>query len=364
MLELAILATVGALLLLLLVVQIVGGAARRALRRFVVALVLFVIVAVCVVFVFNAVLEKPTVPSYPLTIIIPQGVSTKTIGDTLRTRGLVSNPTIFVWTARIMGYSSRLRAGEHTISHPMNIVELIRELAKGGSFDITITVPEGFTIYDIAQLLDDKMGIDTLRFYSVVRDRYLLDSLGIKAPSMEGFLYPETYRLPKNLTAKEIVLVMFRQFDEIWQNKIAHLADSSGMSREKIVILASIVEAEAHTASERPIIASVYLNRLKRRMLLQADPTTMYAIRKFDTPLTLADLDTTSSPYNTYYAAGLPPGAICNPGLPSLEAVLHPATTDYLYFVARRNGTHIFSKTLKEHHRAIQRVREGKRKIE
>jgi len=250
----------------------------------------------------------------------------------------------------------KIRAGRFKFERPVSVMKLVRILTRGGSFDIKITIPEGYTIYNIAGLLHRELGIDSVSFLASCKDSAVLNKLNIPGPTAEGFLFPETYSIPKEISPDSIISIMFNEFQRRWTDEYQVRADSLGFSKLEIITLASIIEAEAHQKEEQTIISSVYHNRIKLNMLLQADPTTIYGLRKFDKPLILTDLDD-DSPYNTYRHAGLPPGPICNPGEDAIYAALYPDSTDYLYFVSRRDGTHIFSKTIQQHHRAIQTVK-------
>jgi len=174
---------------------------------------------------------------------------------------------------------------------------------------------------------------------------------------MEGYLYPETYSLPESVNASFLIDRMFKHFTSKWDEVMSQRANELRLSRAQLLTLASIIEAEAKAHWERPVIASVYHNRLRMGMLLQADPTVIYGLQSFDRPLTRADLDSSTSPYNTYRYVGLPPGAICNPGIGSIYAALWPDSTDYVFFVSNEDGTHWFTRDLTEHHEAINAIR-------
>lgn len=292
----------------------------------------------------------------PVYVEISAGMSTRDVAKALVGAGLLRHPKLFCIAARLMGFDRRLRAGRFRFDAPESVWGLIKRLSRGGSFDIQVTIPEGFTIFEIAGLLQRSLGIDSVAFVAACCDTALLGRLGIPGPTAEGFLFPETYMIPKGVSPESVIAIMFGEFRRRWKPQYSARAESLGMSVLDVVTLASIIEAEAHVKREQRIISSVYHNRLRLGMMLQADPTTIYGLRKFDKPLTLADLDS-DSPYNTYRHFGLPPGPICNPGEDAIVAALYPDTTEYLYFVSRRDGTHIFSKTVQEHHRAIEHVK-------
>ena len=325
--------------------------------KYAIWLVISIVIFLCIGlgYVLFAVDTSQSFPK-PIYVEIPSGANTNRVAKILRDNKLLKYPKIFVYTAMITGMDKKIRAGRFRFDEPISLWELIKKLSRGGSFDIAITVPEGFTIYKIAGLVHRELGIDSIEFIAECQNKELLRKLKIPGPTAEGFLFPETYDFPEGIDADSIISIMFGEFRRRWKPRYSARAESLKLSLLDVVTLASIIESEAHRKSEQPIISSVYHNRLKLGMMLQADPTTIYGLKKFDKPLTLKDLDS-DSPYNTYRHFGLPPGPICNPGEDAIRAALYPDSTDYLYFVSRRDGTHIFSKTIQEHHKAIERVK-------
>jgi len=224
---------------------------------------------------------------------------------------------------------------------------------------VNLTIPEGYSLAEIS-LAAEQVGLGPSgAFLQAAHDRSLAARLNIPADSFEGFLFPDTYRVPIDTVPEELITMMANRFrfvfDETMQKRLA----GSGMSLLEAVTLASIVEKEAAQDSERPFIAAVFLNRLKKGMRLEADPTILYGVRPLGGPPIRRSEIKRKTPYNTYVIRGLPPGPIANPGLASIRAVLYPAETDHLYFVARNDGTHQFSSTLKEHNRAVRQYRQG-----
>lgn len=292
----------------------------------------------------------------PIWIVIPQGATPNKVSRILSESRLLNRPRLFVYTAKILGLDKHIRAGKFRFDYPASIWKILKIVTRGGSFDVKVTIPEGLTIWHIAGIMQRELGIDSVRFVEACKNDSLLAQKGLSAPSFEGFLFPETYNIPLNTEPDSIISIMFNEFKARWKPEYAARAESIKISIRDVITLASIIEAEAHIKGEQPIISSVYHNRLSIGMMLQADPTTIYGLRKFDTPLLLEDLSDTSS-YNTYRHKGLPPGPICNPGESAIRAALFPDTTEFLYFVSRRDGTHIFSKTLNEHNSAIQYVK-------
>jgi len=292
----------------------------------------------------------------PIYVEIPYGIGTRQVAKIFVDSEILKNPKIFVITALVTGRDKEIRAGRFRFERPLSVWQLIKNITRGGSFDISITIPEGFTIYAISGIVQKELGIDSVAFLAACRDTTLLKKIGIPGPTAEGFLFPETYNIPQGIEKDSLICIMFAEFIKRWSPEYQTYAASLGMSLLEIVTLASIIEAEAYVKSEQTVISSVYHNRLKIGMMLQADPTTIYGLKKFDKPLLLVDLDD-DSPYNTYRRLGLPPGPICNPGEDAIRATLLPDSTEYLYFVSRRDGTHIFSRTIQEHHKAIREVK-------
>jgi len=292
----------------------------------------------------------------PIIVEIPHGATSRAVARILAENGVLLRPNLFVLVAKITGFESKLRAGYFRFKYRPSVWRCLRMLTRGGSFDVKITVPEGFTIYEIAGLAQRELGVDSVSFLQACRDTAILRKYGIDAPSMEGFLFPETYLVPKGISSESLVAIFHHEFRRRWRPEWGARAESLGLTLEQVVTLASIIEAEAHVKDEQGVISSVYHNRLKLGMPLQADPTAAYGLAKINEPVTPEDLRS-KTPYNTYIYRGLPPGPICNPGEDAIKAALYPESTDYLYFVSRMDGTHIFSKTLKEHNKAINRVR-------
>lgn len=294
----------------------------------------------------------------PIEVEVPRGANLDLMADLFVEADMVDARWKFIIAARITGVDRKLRAGRYTFHQPLSPVELVKRLTVGGAFDVTVTFPEGYTVFQYAEIANDSLGITPDSLITLCFDDEFLDSINIKQKSCEGYLFPETYRLPESLSADYLIKRMYSHFLSIWSPDFARRAEELGFSRHEIITLASIIEGEAHVAWEQPVISSVYHNRLRHGMLLQADPTVIYGLRCFDRELTLADLDTSTSPYNTYRFPGLPPGPINNPGLSAIEAALWPDSSDYLYFVSNEDGTHWFTKTLQDHYDAIHAIRD------
>lgn len=291
---------------------------------------------------------------------VPEGATFSQVLDTLDAHGLVGNRLWFKLRARLTRADRSVHAGPYEASRGISASALLSMLAEGRTASVRFTVPEGLTVSDVADLAERELDIDHDSLVAAAHDPALIDSLAIDAPSLEGFLHPDTYLLEQHATARAVVQRMVREFEHSWKAEWTARLDTLHMTRLQVVTLASIVEGEARADDEREVIAGVYLNRLRIGMALQADPTVQYAI-EMQTGERKKRLFTkdyrTPSPYNTYLNPGLPPGPVNSPGVRSIEAALYPANVPYLYFVARPDGRHAFSRTYQEHLRAIRQVR-------
>lgn len=294
-------------------------------------------------------------------VILPAGSSFGAVTDSLAAHGVVTSPRRFKLLGRIRGVDRSVHAGVYEFPAGISEWAVLGMLARGKKAALRFTVPEGLTIQDVAALAAERLGIPEDSFVAAARDQKAASALlGMPVPSFEGFLRPETYILPADLKADELVRIMANGFKAEWQPAWEARLDSLKMNRLELVTLASIVEGEARADDERETIAGVYHNRLRIGMALQADPTVQYAISlkrgKRKSRLFQKDYQF-NSPYNTYLNPGLPPGPVNSPSRRSLEAALYPANVRYLYFVAGPDGRHVFSRTYNEHLRAIRQVR-------
>ncbi len=291
--------------------------------------------------------------------IINEGMALKEISSDLEQRGLIRSKFVFMVWARIMGYSRKIKAGEYKLNPSMAPIRIMEILTRGVILTHTVTIPEGFSIEQIAGVLfkQDLAPRDEFIAYALKSDSPSI--YGIEAPSLEGYLYPDTYFFARGLSVSSIVDVMVSRFKEMISPLNGRIGQS-GMSLNEVITLASIIEKETGREEERPLIASVFLNRLRKKMRLESDPTVIYGIKNFSGNLQKKDL-LYHTPYNTYLIRGLPPGPIASPGLASVMAVLSPADTDFLYFVSKNDGSHYFSKTLLEHNRAVNMFQKNKR---
>ena len=292
--------------------------------------------------------------SEKVVINVPQGQSLKTTAELLHRENVINNAFKLVVIARIKGYDKSLKAGEYLLSAAMTPRQVLEIMVKGEVKLYKLTVPEGYNIRQIAELVA-RAGFGTIEdFVSAASNNALVQKLGLVADSLEGYLFPDTYFFPKNATVNQIIATMVKRFRSEFTPEWIARGKSLGLTVHQTVTLASIIEKETGAAFERPIISSVFHNRLRKKMRLESDPTVIYGIEDFDGNLTRKHLRT-RTPYNTYRIKGLPIGPIANPGRASLEAALYPDKTAYIYFVSKKDTTHHFSKTLKEHNRAVRK---------
>ncbi len=285
---------------------------------------------------------------------VPSGESLPEIARRLEEAGLVRHRLAVECLGRSRELSGRLQRGEYRLSPAQSPGEILEQIASGRVIHYEVAFPEGFTAAQSAERLAAAGLADRDAFLAVVRDPATPAQLGVEGGSLEGYLFPETYRFPRDLAPLELARAMVGQFLAVWAG-IAPRARERGLSMRDVVILASLIEKETGAPGERPLIASVFLNRLRRGMRLETDPAVIYGIAYFDGNLRRRDLEDAANRYNTYRIPGLPPGPIANPGADSLRAVVEPAETEYLYFVSRNDGSHRFSKTYAEHVSAVNR---------
>ena len=297
-------------------------------------------------------------------VTVPHGASSRGVARILESNGVVRSAAAFEIYARRHPRRS-LEAGEYLFDHAVSGRDVFWKLAKGEVYEIPFTVHEGETLYDIAHDLEAGHFLPSDDFVKAASDPMMIRDIDPHALTLEGYLFPATYQLPRRPVAVELTAAMVKKFKEQWARISPPMAGddktrlASGYPISSIVTLASLVERETPKKDERPLVAGVFENRLRKDMMLQCDPTVIYALEqdgRYNGTLTGADLHV-HSPYNTYEHTGLPPGPIGNPGEASLRAALHPAETDYLYFVANTQGGHFFSATLEEHNRNVTKYR-------
>ena len=295
-------------------------------------------------------------PAEPVRVVIPAGSSFAAATDSLAAAGLVDTKPMFRAYAKLTGRDRALKAGTYRFASDATWGQLLDALTRGRGVVATVTIPEGLALSSIVPLLARTLSLSPDSLEAAAADSALLARVGARAPTLEGYLFPETYTFAEGASAREVVDAMVREFERRWKPEWNARLEALGMSRDEVVTLASIVEKEARIAEERPVIAAVYHNRLKRGMLLQADPTVQYARGEHAQRVLYKHLEVDSR-YNTYRYPGLPPGPIASPGEASLFAALHPANVPYLFFVAHPDGHHEFEVTFEGHTRARQAVR-------
>ncbi len=299
-------------------------------------------------------LPSPILTPRPI-IRVEKGDSFRSIAARLQKARVVRSSTVLLIYAEISGTARRIRPGEYQFSGGERIPEVMLHLVRGDVIAITVTIPEGLTVHDIAQRLGTAGLVCPPDFERAAREGPLVRALGLGPLGAEGFLFPATYKFPPEATNDQILSIMLSRFYQVMTPSAEERMFELGLDPRQLVTLASIIEKEARVPGERRMIASVFYNRLRLGMPLQSDPTAEYSFEGESEPAAAAVR--IPSTFNTYTFAGLPPGPIANPGLPSIEAALYPAHTDYLYFVARNDGTHIFSRSFQEHELAIASVR-------
>ncbi|MGQ0538409.1 MAG: endolytic transglycosylase MltG [Gemmatimonadaceae bacterium] len=292
----------------------------------------------------------------PARVVIPAGATFRAAADSLKRARLISSARLFRIYAKLSGRDRALKPGTYMLARNQSWGGLIEALTEGRGLVYTFTIPEGFSIADMVPVIVRSTGVPGESLLAAARDSALRGSVGAKTPTLEGYLFPDTYVFPAGTGARAIVGRLVRRFQEIWQPQWDARLAALALSRHDLVTLASLVEKEARRAEERPVIAAVYLNRLRRGMRLQADPSVQYAIGRHVERVLYRHLEIDSR-YNTYRYSGLPPGPIASPGEASLVAALYPADVPYLYFVAHPDGHHEFRRTFAEHAAAIRAVR-------
>jgi len=286
---------------------------------------------------------------------IPQGTGTAAMARRLADAGVVQSPEVFRLAVWLKGSGRRLQAGEYRFDRPMSPAEVVDKLSRGEVYVRAITFREGLTIWEMAPVFENAGFGSAKDFIAATKDTTLVAEIDPTARDLEGYLFPDTYTLPRGVTAAQLVEQMVRQFLRILTPELKQQAAARGLTVRELVTLASLVEKETAKPDERTIVAGVYTNRLRIGMGLQCDPTVIYALMlegRYDGNIRRADLRI-DSPYNTYRYAGLPPGPIAAPGAASLHAAANPADVPYFYFVSRNDGSHVFSTTYEEHSRKV-----------
>lgn len=340
-------------------------------RGYIVTLLLALVVAIWTLVLGS----RPVSPgdNTPVRVVIPKGASATEIAEILSKERVIRSPFVFLMTCRISGKTGRLMPGVYAFTRAMSVPEVVRALVRADALETWVTIPEGYTIRQIADALERVgiVGADEFVRVALTRGYEFPEYPFIYSSSLEGYLFPDTYLISRESTPEAIINKMLEAFErkvvlayrpQIEMAASRYLGVESGGFAEglhKLLTVASLVEREARVAKDRPLIAAVIYNRLRRGMKLEIDATVTYVpgdSRGNKSRVFYEDLKT-ESPYNTYLHVGLPPGPICNPGLASIKAALQPASVDYLYYVAKPDGSHVFSRTLQEHNRAKRAIR-------
>jgi len=328
-------------------------------RYFLIGGAMIGVIAATVISVLWANVFRPVaIAAHSRCVIVPEGATLSQVVDRLHRRRVIRHPTALVFVARFTGIGARLQAGGYRLDKRMSPYQILEKIASGKIDLVRLTIPEGFTILQIGERLEEKGIGNARRFASLARNPHNLGRLPswVPAGSLEGFLFPDTYYVPVHEDESKTIMRMLTTFEKSVLVPLGGDIARSPFSLKELITLASLVEREARVPGERALIAGVLVNRLARGMRLQCDATVQYARGSHKHRLFFSDLKI-DSPFNTYLHPGLPPGPIANPGRAAIEAALHPATTDYLFYVARADGTHVFSRTFAEHERAIRAIR-------
>lgn len=301
--------------------------------------------------------EGPKVPAHEQAaskiVLIPDGSTFQQVASILEREGLIRSRSAFILLGRSQSADRKIHAGEYELNPGMLPADILTRLMNGQVVLHSVTIPEGLTIVQIADLLMQH-GIDRAEFLRLSQDRTFIDSLGIAAKTLEGYLYPDTYKFPRGVRAKDVIAAMVDHLKAVMGAELKARARELNMTEHEVLTLASVIEKETGSGGERPEISAVFHNRLRKRIPLQSDPTVIYGLPNFDGNIHKKDLSS-PSPYNTYRVVGLPPGPIANPGIEAIRAALYPSGSRALYFVSRNDGTHHFSATLTEHNEAVEK---------
>lgn len=320
--------------------------------------VIFIIaIPILIVFYVGIQLFVPLgIGNVQIEVEIPESASYRQAINILSDNNLIRDKNLFLLMGKLYGIDRRTRAGYYVFWGNMSPWQVFKRLASGKIIENEITIVEGDSILEIGLKLEASKIMSVETFNALATNQSFLASLKIEAPSIEGYLFPETYKFPKGARPESVLRLMVNKLRDEFNEQLRKRAEEIGMSKNEVLTLASIIEKEAVVDSERPLISAVFHNRLKKGMRLQADPTAIYGVRSFRYGVTRNDLRNRTD-FNTYIIRGLPPGPIASPGIRSIEAALYPAQVSYLFFVSKRDGTHYFSKTYSEHNKAIRRVR-------
>ncbi len=296
----------------------------------------------------------PTESAPSKIVVIPEGSSFQQAAALLKQEQLIKSRSAFVLLGKVQAADRRIHPGEYEFTAAMPPADILAKLLAGRVVLHPMTIPEGFTLVQIADVVGQQGITDSGEFLRLAKDRGFIASLGIKADTLEGYLYPDTYRFPRNMRAKDVIQTMVNQLWTVYGPGLQARAEELGLTGHEVLTLASVIEKETSVGEERHLISAVFHNRLKKKIPLQSDPTVIYGLPEYDGNIHKKDL-LSLSPYNTYRVRGLPPGPIASPGIESIKAALYPSKAPYLYFVSKNDGTHHFSVTLIEHNQAVDK---------
>lgn len=302
---------------------------------------------------YNINYSIPVIGPVPAEVRVEPGDSLTSVARKLQEQKVITNGWFFSLWARARGAEKRIHQGLYRFDSGVAPREVLERLLTGKGVFLSVTIPEGLTVKEIAVLLDRMQIADKQKFLTEASNPSLLANFGLQGKGLEGYLFPSTYHFTPATAEKDIIITMVEQFRKLSQPILAQRPSSMRLTSHEILTLASIIEKETGITEERALVSAVFHNRLKQQMPLQSDPTVIYGIKDFNGNLTRKDLQD-ANPYNTYRIAALPPGPICNPSVASIRAALQPADVPYLYFVSKNDGTHLFSETIEAHNRAVK----------
>lgn len=335
----------------------------KAARFTIFIFILFTAAAVLTVGFYTSNLQAVSEAGTEQEITIPKGSSLKDIAAQLEQAGIIKNSNVFVLYCKLNNKASKIKAGRYMLSSTMTVEDIASKLAAGKAEKNTVrfTIPEGYELRQIADRLTAEGLVDKDEFYAAIeKSQYafdFVDRVPDRENRLEGYLFPDTYEVYKNASEEDIVNKMLERFNQVFTEEYKQRAKELNMSIDEVITLASIIEREAKLDKERKTISAVFHNRLKKNIKLQSCATVQYLLKEQKPVLTFKDLEV-ESPYNTYIYAGLPKGPIASPGAKSIEAALYPENVDYLYFVAKNDGSHVFTKTYKDHLNAQNKIRQ------
>jgi len=326
----------------------------RLLRKIILTGLLAGVLGLLIVFGFVK-LNQPVGTSHSVQIVdIPPGTAFTQVSHLLYKSGLLESEWFFQVLGRVQRVDRKIIPGEYELHAGMRPTELLAKLVNGEVYEYSVTIPEGYSVVQIADILERKGLADKRDILRLNRDQTFIHSVKVDASTLEGYLFPDTYRFARSMPPEFLVRTFVSRFHEMVTPELKAQAKTMGMTLQEVVTLASVIEKETGLATERSLVSGVFHNRLRRNIPLQSDPTVIYALAYFDGNIRKADLSV-DSPYNTYKVRGLPPGPIANPGLAAIQAALYPTPSDFVYFVSRNDGSHKFSATLAEHNKAVDK---------